>query len=120
MSLTIDLLKVQESTKFCFGDSGPVCECGIAVRAGQDVFMLDRCGDVNYLDFPQCGDGGILDVDVANDYQYTVVLFDYSYCWFRVKYRWLSFNYWDYKAPITLLTKRNAIPLSVSCCYFLF
>ncbi|KAL4236319.1 hypothetical protein ACF0H5_004706 [Mactra antiquata] len=58
-------VKVQESTMYCFGDSGPVCACGIAVRAGQDVFMIDRCGDVNYLDFPYCGDGGLLDVQVV-------------------------------------------------------
>jgi hypothetical protein len=67
--------KVQERTKYCFGGGrGPVCACAVAVRAGADVFMINRCGTINFLDFVSCDDGGIIQVEKLNDATYKVIL----------------------------------------------
>ncbi|XP_060598147.1 uncharacterized protein LOC132751939, partial [Ruditapes philippinarum] len=67
-------VEVQEATKYCWGGkSGPVCTCGIAVRAGGDVFMINRCGSINLLDFLHCDDGGIIHVERVNDHKYKIL-----------------------------------------------
>jgi hypothetical protein len=62
-------------------NSYATCACGIAIRAGKDVFMINRCGSMNYLGFTKCEDGGILQVIRINDYTYDVsnVLFILNY-----------------------------------------
>jgi hypothetical protein len=44
----------------------------VAVSAGQDVFMINRCGTPQIIEFTQCGDGGILDVKRISDINYMV------------------------------------------------
>ncbi|XP_053378774.1 uncharacterized protein LOC123526132 [Mercenaria mercenaria] len=70
-------MEIQESARYCFpprrsNHKPPVCTCGIAIRFGADVFMVNRCGSLNLLDFVQCGEGGILEVDRVHDYRYRV------------------------------------------------
>ncbi|XP_053387563.1 uncharacterized protein LOC123542645 isoform X2 [Mercenaria mercenaria] len=66
--------EVHEYTRYCWEgyNSGPVCACGVAVRSGADVFMINRCGNFTILDFLQCGDGGILEVEPIHGYRYKV------------------------------------------------
>ncbi|XP_053387565.1 von Willebrand factor D and EGF domain-containing protein-like [Mercenaria mercenaria] len=66
--------EVQEYARYCNQDytNGPVCACGVAIRSGADVFMINRCGNFTFLDFKECGDGGILDVERVHDYHYKV------------------------------------------------
>ncbi|XP_060604052.1 von Willebrand factor D and EGF domain-containing protein-like [Ruditapes philippinarum] len=67
-------IEVQERTKYCFGGGrGPVCACAVAVRAGADVFMINRCGTINFLDFVNCDDGGIIQVEKLNDAVYKII-----------------------------------------------
>ncbi|XP_060592666.1 von Willebrand factor D and EGF domain-containing protein-like [Ruditapes philippinarum] len=68
---TIYGIEVQEQTKTC-NNQHATCACGVAIRAGKDVFMINRCGSINYLGFTKCEDGGILQVIRINDYTYTV------------------------------------------------
>ncbi|XP_053378775.1 uncharacterized protein LOC123526134 [Mercenaria mercenaria] len=74
---TVQQMEIQESARYCFPPrrskpAPPVCACGIAIRFGADVFMINRCGRLNLLDFVQCGDGGILEVDRVHDFRYRV------------------------------------------------
>ncbi|XP_060602737.1 uncharacterized protein LOC132755831 [Ruditapes philippinarum] len=63
-------IEVQETTKSCWGRA--TCACGVSVRAGKDVFIINRCGKTNFLGFSQCDDGGILQVVRNTDREYTV------------------------------------------------
>ncbi|XP_060561686.1 von Willebrand factor D and EGF domain-containing protein-like [Ruditapes philippinarum] len=63
-------IEVQEKTKIC--NKRATCACGVAIRAGKDVFMINRCGSINYIGFTKCEDGGILQVVRINDYTYDV------------------------------------------------
>ena len=60
------------------------CACGVAILAGKDVFMINRCGSINYLGFTHCGDGGILQVVRINDYAYDVSVFYFVISVFKV------------------------------------
>ncbi|WAR02991.1 VWDE-like protein [Mya arenaria] len=62
-------VRVQQKTKLCNNDRA-TCACGVAVRAGKDVFMINRCGSIHYIDFVHCGEGGILDVLEINSEKY--------------------------------------------------
>ncbi|XP_060592828.1 uncharacterized protein LOC132747457 isoform X4 [Ruditapes philippinarum] len=62
-------IEVQEQTKTC---GWATCACGVAIRAGKDVFMINKCGSINYLGFTKCGDGGILQVVRMDDNKYDV------------------------------------------------
>ncbi|XP_060570056.1 uncharacterized protein LOC132728427 [Ruditapes philippinarum] len=64
-------IEVQEQTKIC-NRGWATCACGVAIRAGKDVFMINRCGSISYLGFTKCEDGGILQVVRINDYRYNV------------------------------------------------
>ncbi|XP_060573106.1 neurogenic locus Notch protein-like [Ruditapes philippinarum] len=64
-------IEVQEQTKSC-NRGRATCACGVAIRAGKDVFMINRCGSINYLGFTKCEDGGILQVVRINHYKYDV------------------------------------------------
>ncbi|XP_052799670.1 von Willebrand factor D and EGF domain-containing protein-like [Mya arenaria] len=65
-------IEVQQKTKLCNNDRA-TCACGVAVRAGKDVFMINRCGSIHYIDFVHCGEGGILDVLEINSEKYRVL-----------------------------------------------
>ncbi|WAR02990.1 VWDE-like protein [Mya arenaria] len=65
-------VRVQQKTKPC-NNARAMCACGVAVRAGKDVFMINRCGSIHYIDFVHCGEGGILDVLEINSEKYRVL-----------------------------------------------
>ncbi|XP_060556760.1 uncharacterized protein LOC132717337, partial [Ruditapes philippinarum] len=66
-------IEVQQIIKQCdFGPLPAKCACAVAISAGQDVFMINRCGIPTFFAFTQCGDGGILDVQKINDNLYRV------------------------------------------------
>ncbi|XP_052819122.1 uncharacterized protein LOC128244982 isoform X2 [Mya arenaria] len=49
--------EVQIKTKRCWGHSGPFCNCGVAVRAGRDVYVVDMCdGQPDSGRFRECKD----------------------------------------------------------------
>ncbi|KAH3803304.1 hypothetical protein DPMN_157008 [Dreissena polymorpha] len=64
-------IEVQQKTHDCWGVA--ICACGVAVRAGKDVFMINKCGGLNYMDFTQCGEGGILEVIPLNSGEYRIL-----------------------------------------------
>lgn len=68
------LLQVQARFKPCYGNSGPHCTCGVAVQAGRDVFVIDRCqsGKRNRkMMYTSCMDH-TLEVRKRHDYLYNV------------------------------------------------
>ncbi|WAR02756.1 ZAN-like protein [Mya arenaria] len=65
-------VRVQQKTKPCNNDHA-MCACCVAVRAGKDVFMINRCGSIHYIDFVHCGEGGILEVLEINSEKYRVL-----------------------------------------------
>ncbi|XP_060602736.1 uncharacterized protein LOC132755829 [Ruditapes philippinarum] len=62
-------IEIQETTQRC---GSAACTCGVSIRAGRDIFMINRCGKINFLGFPQCDDGGILQVVRINERTYKV------------------------------------------------
>ncbi|KAL4216668.1 hypothetical protein ACF0H5_024391 [Mactra antiquata] len=50
--------EVQTKTKLCFNINGrrPYCNCGVAVRAGRDIFEIDNCDRIKPPRFVQCKD----------------------------------------------------------------
>ncbi|XP_060556762.1 von Willebrand factor D and EGF domain-containing protein-like, partial [Ruditapes philippinarum] len=66
-------IEVQQTIKQCdYGWEIAKCTCAVGIKAGQDVFMINRCGSPTLFAFTQCGDGGILDVQRVNDLLYRV------------------------------------------------
>ncbi|XP_052799316.1 von Willebrand factor D and EGF domain-containing protein-like [Mya arenaria] len=65
-------IEVQQKTKPC-NRNYAMCACGVAVRAGKDVFMINRCGAIHFIDFVHCGEGGILDVLEVNSEKYRIL-----------------------------------------------
>ncbi|KAK3609847.1 hypothetical protein CHS0354_015033 [Potamilus streckersoni] len=75
-------------TNPCYGfrEGPPFCPCGVAIAAGRDVFVVDRCSIPITIYMPQCDDGtlkgkiksddrsatrglcGSLDNDIQNDF----------------------------------------------------
>ncbi|KAK3588319.1 hypothetical protein CHS0354_014894, partial [Potamilus streckersoni] len=50
--------EVQLKTKSCYRNGGtPFCPCGVAVRAGRDVFVVDKCDSPQKIHMKQCLDG---------------------------------------------------------------
>ncbi|KAK3104992.1 hypothetical protein FSP39_014820, partial [Pinctada imbricata] len=47
------------------------CACGVAVRAGRDIFVMDTCSNSTIIDFPVCDDG-VLDVRSDGDKKWKV------------------------------------------------
>lgn len=68
---------MQEKTKKCFEGSSrlDVCACAVNVRAGADLFTINRCEEAVKIQFEQCGDCGILDVVKKSDIVYEVHTF---------------------------------------------
>ncbi|XP_060570785.1 uncharacterized protein LOC132729062 isoform X2 [Ruditapes philippinarum] len=65
-------IEVQQIIKPCAGLPNAKCTCAVAISAGQDVFMINRCAQTPFFGFTQCGDGGILDVQRIDDLFYKV------------------------------------------------
>ena len=68
----VSKIKVQQIIKQCSVPSTAQCTCAVAISAGQDVFMINRCGNTPFFGFTQCGDGGILDVVQVSQLHYKV------------------------------------------------
>ncbi|KAH3881530.1 hypothetical protein DPMN_005456 [Dreissena polymorpha] len=54
-------IEVQEKYKRC-NNNYALCTCGIAIKAGADVFMINTCGTAVFTGFVSCRDGGILKI----------------------------------------------------------
>ncbi|KAL3836000.1 hypothetical protein ACJMK2_021455 [Sinanodonta woodiana] len=52
-------IQVQMRTNRCYGfpEGPPFCPCGVAIAAGRDVFVVDRCSIPITIYMPQCDDG---------------------------------------------------------------
>ncbi|KAL3836667.1 hypothetical protein ACJMK2_022089 [Sinanodonta woodiana] len=53
------LTQVQMKTGLCHGipQGPPYCPCGVAIAAGRDVFVIDRCSTPIKIYMPKCDDG---------------------------------------------------------------
>ncbi|KAH3872712.1 hypothetical protein DPMN_035933 [Dreissena polymorpha] len=56
------------------GKSLAKCNCGVAVRAGRDVYVINVCNGYIDIGYRQCWDKA-LTVKKENDYTYTVYKF---------------------------------------------
>nr|XP_022298866.1 von Willebrand factor D and EGF domain-containing protein-like isoform X2 [Crassostrea virginica] len=71
-----NILQVQTKLTPCNKLTGPgiFCNCGVAIRAAADVFMINRCpGDEQYFGFKNCINDA-LDVRKQDDFNYVVYL----------------------------------------------
>ncbi|KAL3881775.1 hypothetical protein ACJMK2_028169, partial [Sinanodonta woodiana] len=61
-------VQVQMRTNPCYGfrEGPPFCPCGVAIAAGRDVFVVDRCSIPIKIYMPQC-DEGILQGKIKSD-----------------------------------------------------
>ncbi|KAL3881897.1 hypothetical protein ACJMK2_028284, partial [Sinanodonta woodiana] len=61
-------VQVQMKTNPCYGfkEGPPFCPCGVAIAAGRDVFVVDRCSIPIKIYMPQC-DEGILQGKIKSD-----------------------------------------------------
>ncbi|KAL3836563.1 hypothetical protein ACJMK2_021987 [Sinanodonta woodiana] len=52
-------IQVQMKTGLCYGipQGPPFCPCGVAIAAGRDVFVIDRCSIPIKIYMPKCDDG---------------------------------------------------------------
>ncbi|XP_062617367.1 mucin-2-like [Saccostrea cucullata] len=67
-------IQVQARFKPCYGNSGPHCTCGVAVQAGRDVFVIDRCESrkrLRRMMYTSCMDH-TLEVRKRHDYLYNM------------------------------------------------
>lgn len=64
-------MKVLEKTNRCNGNRA-LCTCGVIVRAGADVFAINLCNRVRFIEFLSCEEGGILKIVKKNDRRYEV------------------------------------------------
>nr|XP_022293342.1 von Willebrand factor D and EGF domain-containing protein-like [Crassostrea virginica] len=54
----VHLQEVQVKHRNCWGRR-PRCVCAVAVRAGQDVFVIDGCNGMQYINFPLCNENSL-------------------------------------------------------------
>ncbi|XP_060561463.1 von Willebrand factor D and EGF domain-containing protein-like [Ruditapes philippinarum] len=64
-------IQVQMKTTPC-NDNRAYCACAVAVRAGGDVFLINRCGGLRFIDMTSCKDGGVLIVRKNSEVDYQV------------------------------------------------
>lgn len=70
--LISSLYKVQTRHKQCHPDYNfPYCTCAVSVQSGQDVFLVDLCGDIQFVDFLSCIDS-VIQVYKISDKLYKV------------------------------------------------
>lgn len=55
-----------------------MCNCGVAVQAGRDIYLISTCNNIMEIGYKQCDDGVLL-VKKENDYTYTVICPDMIY-----------------------------------------
>ena len=66
------LFQIQVTNHGCAGNNGPpYCVCGIAARAGRDVFVLNVCDGQSVVDFYLCDDSA-LKVEKKTDLKFVV------------------------------------------------
>uniref|UniRef100_A0A8W8NV44 VWFD domain-containing protein n=1 Tax=Magallana gigas TaxID=29159 RepID=A0A8W8NV44_MAGGI len=66
--------EVQTRHKQCHPDYNfPYCTCAVSVQSGQDVFLVDLCGDVQFVDFLSCIDS-VIQVYKISDKLYKISL----------------------------------------------
>lgn len=51
----------------------PQCTCAVSVQSGQDVFLIDVCGDIQFIDFLSCNES-VIQVFKMNDKLYKISL----------------------------------------------
>ncbi|KAL4239801.1 scavenger receptor [Mactra antiquata] len=67
-------IEVQHKISHCTDPSNKAkCNCGVAVRAGRDVYVINVCDNFLDIGYRQCGDNA-LTVKKDNDFTYTVYL----------------------------------------------
>lgn len=66
--------EVQTKHKQCHPDYNfPHCTCAVSVQSGQDVFIVDLCGDIQFVDFLSCNDS-VIQVYKISDKLYKISL----------------------------------------------
>nr|XP_034320141.1 uncharacterized protein LOC117687527 isoform X50 [Crassostrea gigas] len=66
--------EVQTRHKQCHPDYNfPHCTCAVSVQSGQDVFLVDLCGDIQFVDFLSCNDS-VIQVYKISDKHYKISL----------------------------------------------
>ncbi|XP_060574620.1 uncharacterized protein LOC132732249 isoform X2 [Ruditapes philippinarum] len=64
-------IQVQMKTIGCNSDRA-YCACAVAVRAGGDVFLINICGGLRFIDMTSCKDGGVLIIRETSKVNYQV------------------------------------------------
>lgn len=68
------ILQVQVKQRLCHSlYNFPQCTCAVSVQSGQDVFLVDVCGEREFVDFLSCNDS-VLQVHQIHDKLYKVFL----------------------------------------------
>ncbi|KAL5006713.1 hypothetical protein ScPMuIL_015519 [Solemya velum] len=68
-------LEVQVKTHSCLENGGrPYCVCGVAVRAGRDVFLVDFCDSRPVIEVVSCEDNVLSIREVPSDNSYKIFL----------------------------------------------
>lgn len=66
------LFQIQHKIAFCTDNTSVAkCNCGVAVRAGRDVYVIDVCDRYIDIGYKRCGDQA-LTVKKDSDFTYTV------------------------------------------------
>ncbi|XP_052268670.1 uncharacterized protein LOC127870050 [Dreissena polymorpha] len=66
-------VEIQHRIVNCTDDSPAKCNCGVAVRAGRDIYVINVCDRYIDIGYRQCWDKA-LTVKKENDYTYTIYL----------------------------------------------
>jgi hypothetical protein len=65
-------IQIQHKIAPCTGDDQSAqCNCGLAVRAGRDVYVINVCDNSLVIGLTHCGDEA-LTIKKENDFTYTV------------------------------------------------
>ena len=64
------ILQVQEKTSYCA--NAAACACGVAIRAGGDVFIIHRCNGNHFIGYTHLDDERVLSVVKLDDHRYKV------------------------------------------------
>lgn len=68
------ILQVQTKHRICHSlYSFPHCTCAVSIQSGQDVFLVDVCGEREFIDFLSCNDS-VLKIHQIHDKLYKVFL----------------------------------------------
>ncbi|WAQ95362.1 VWDE-like protein, partial [Mya arenaria] len=65
---------IQHKIAYCTSSNNPAkCNCGLAVRAGRDVYVINVCNGYIDIGYKQCWDKA-LTVKKENDFTYTIFM----------------------------------------------